>query len=119
VATLSVWERGSHLYGPQEFEVYLYPTRSEYEAKKMPRGDQGLELELHYHLGKVNVVADALSRKAHYKYLPTVCSTGEESSTRVLPDLSVFNITITPTLRSEIITAQKRDKGMMLIKGRI
>jgi hypothetical protein len=65
------------------------------------------------------VVADALSHKAHCNYLPTVCSTREESSTRVLPDLSVFNITLTPTLRSEIIATQKHDKGMRLIKGRI
>jgi hypothetical protein len=40
--TLSAWKCGSHLYGPQEFEVYFYPTRSEYEAKKMTRVDQGL-----------------------------------------------------------------------------
>jgi hypothetical protein len=39
------------------------------------------ELEVHYHLGKANVVADALSRKAHYNYLPAMRSTGEESST--------------------------------------
>jgi hypothetical protein len=44
------------------------------------------------------VVADALSRKAHYNYLLVVCLTGEESSTRVL-DLSLFNSTLTPTLR--------------------
>jgi hypothetical protein len=77
------------------------------------------ELDVHYHPGKVNVIANALSHKAHYNYLPTVCSTGEESSTRVLPDLSVFNITLTPTLRSEIIAAQKHDKGMRLIKKKI
>jgi hypothetical protein len=40
--TLSIWERGSHLYGPQEFEVYLYRTRSKYEAEEMVRVDQGL-----------------------------------------------------------------------------
>jgi hypothetical protein len=39
------------------------------------------DLEVHYYTGKVNVVADALSRKAHYNYLPAVHSTGEESST--------------------------------------
>jgi hypothetical protein len=77
------------------------------------------ELEVHYHPGKANVVADMLSRKAHCNYLPAVCSTREESGTRVLPDLSVFNITLTPTLRSEIIAAQKRHKGMRLIKRRI
>jgi hypothetical protein len=77
------------------------------------------ELEVHYHLGKANVVADALSHKGHYNYLPAVRSTREESSTRVLPDLSLFNISLTPTLRSEIIAAQKNDAGMAHIKRRI
>jgi hypothetical protein len=77
------------------------------------------ELEVHYHLGKANVVADALSRKGHCNYLPAVRSTGEESSTRVLPDLSLFNITLTPTLKGEIIAAQKNDAGMAHIKRRI
>jgi hypothetical protein len=76
------------------------------------------ELEVHYHPGKANVVADALSRKGHCNYLPAVRSTGEESSTRVLPDLSLFNITFTPTLRGEIIAAQKNDAGMVHIKRR-
>jgi hypothetical protein len=30
------------------------------------------ELEVHYHLGKANVVADALSRKAHCNCLSAV-----------------------------------------------
>jgi hypothetical protein len=77
------------------------------------------ELEVHYHLGKANVVADAFSHKAHFNYLPVVHSTGEESNTRVLPDLSLFNITLTPTLRSEIIVVQRNDKGMRHIKRRI
>jgi hypothetical protein len=44
VATLSAWECGSHLYGPQKFEVHVYPTRSEREAKKMARTNQGLQV---------------------------------------------------------------------------
>jgi hypothetical protein len=63
------------------------------------------ELEVHYHSGKANVVADVLSHKGHCNSLPAVRSMGEESSTRVLPDLSLFNITLTPTLRGEIIAA--------------
>jgi hypothetical protein len=63
------------------------------------------ELEVHYHPGKANVIADVLSRKGHCNYLLAVCSMGEESSTRVLLDLSLFNITLTPTLRGEIIAA--------------
>jgi hypothetical protein len=70
------------------------------------------EIEVHYHPGKANVVADALSRKAHFNYLPVVRLTGEESSTRVLPDLSLYNITLTPVLSDGIITAQRNDEGM-------
>jgi hypothetical protein len=77
------------------------------------------ELEVHYHPGKANVVADALSRKAHCNYLPVVRLTGEESSTRVLLDLSLFNITLTPTLRAEIIAAQKIDESMGHIKRKM
>jgi hypothetical protein len=58
------------------------------------------------------------SRKAHCNYLSAVRLTGEESSTRVLPNLSLFNITLTPTLRDEIITTQNNDKGMGHIKRR-
>jgi hypothetical protein len=77
------------------------------------------ELEVHYHPKKANVVADALSHKGHYNYLPAVHSTGEESSTHVLPNLSLFNIIVTPTLKGEIIAAQKKDAGMAHIERRM
>jgi hypothetical protein len=34
----------------------------------------------------------------------------------VLPDLSLFNITLTPILRDEIIASHKNDEGMAHIK---
>jgi hypothetical protein len=77
------------------------------------------ELEVHYHPGKANVIVDALSRKTHCNYLLAICLTGEVSSTHVLHDLSLFNITLTPTLRDEIIVAEKNDKGMGHIKRMI
>jgi hypothetical protein len=77
------------------------------------------ELEVHYHLGKANIVADALSRKAHCNYLLAIRLTGEESSARELPNLSLFNITLMPTLRVEIIATQKDDEGMVHIKRRM
>jgi hypothetical protein len=80
---------------------------------------KNFELEVHYHLGKANVVVDALSYKAHCNYLSAMCSTREESITRVFPNLSLFNITLTPTLRSEIIAAQKSNEGMEHIKRRM
>jgi hypothetical protein len=77
------------------------------------------ELEVHYHPGKSNVVAEALSHNAHYNYLSAVHLTREESSTRVLPNLALFNITLMSILRAEIIAAQKDDEGMGHIKRRI
>jgi hypothetical protein len=74
---------------------------------------------VHYHSGKANVAADVLSHKAHCNYLPAMRLIREESSTRVLLDLSLFNITLTPTLKGEIIAAQKNDEGMGHIKRRI
>jgi hypothetical protein len=63
------------------------------------------ELEVHYHPDKANVVADPLICKAHCIYLPVVPLTRVESSIRVLLDLSLYNITLTPILREEIIAA--------------
>jgi hypothetical protein len=77
------------------------------------------ELEVHYYSRKENVVADALSRKAHCNYLLVVLLTREEFNIRVLPDLSLYNITLTPILRDEIIAAQKNDEGMGHIRKRI
>jgi hypothetical protein len=74
------------------------------------------ELEVHYHPGKANVVVDVLSRKAHCNYLPVVPLTRKESSIQVLPDLSLYNITLTPILRDEIVSAQRNDEGMGHIK---
>jgi hypothetical protein len=70
---------------------------------KMAELIKDYELEVHYHLEKANVVADMLSHKAHCNYLPVMPLTGEESNIRVLPDLSLENITLTPLLREEII----------------
>jgi hypothetical protein len=94
----------------KKLEVLIYPTGFDHEATKM---------EVHYHLGKANIIADALSHKPHCNYLPAVRLTGEEYSTRVLANLSLFNITLTPTLRDEIIAAQKDDEGMGHIKRRM
>jgi hypothetical protein len=65
------------------------------------------------------VVADALSRKAHYNYLPTIGISGEESSIRVSPIMAQYNVTLTLVLRGEIIAAQGIDVGVAHIKRRL
>jgi hypothetical protein len=46
------------------------------------------ELEIHYHPGKANVVADVLSHKTHCNHLPAIVISGEESSIRISPILA-------------------------------
>jgi hypothetical protein len=56
------------------------------------------DLGVHYHPGKANVIVDALSRKTYCNYLLVVPLTGEEPSIRVPLDVSLFNVTLTPSL---------------------
>jgi hypothetical protein len=74
---------------------------------------------VHNHPRKEIVVADMLSHKTHCNYLPDVPLTGEESSMKVLPNLSLYNITLTPILREEINSTQKNDEGMTHVRIRL
>ena len=54
-----------YLYRPQELKVYLYSVRVEHAIKRWLELIKDYDLEVHYHPGKANVVADALSRKSY------------------------------------------------------
>ncbi|WVZ74755.1 hypothetical protein U9M48_022898 [Paspalum notatum var. saurae] len=80
------------------------------------------DLEIHYHPGKANVVADALSRRAHCNVIevrPTarvICWEMDEIEMPVEFLIELYNISIEPTLRDLIIEAQKHDPGMAHIR---
>jgi hypothetical protein len=125
VMALSTWRHylhGNvvHIYTGHKSLKYIFtPLDLNMRQRRWLELIKDYELEVHYHSGKANVVADALSRKAYCNYLSTVCSTREESSTRVLSDLSLFNSALTPTFWNEIIAAQKSDEGMGHVKRRM
>jgi len=83
------------------------------------------ELEVHYHPGKANVVADALSRKAHCHCLSAIplseslCFEMEKLNLSIVPSGTLAHIELTSNLRDLIIEAQKKDKGMKEIEKRI
>ena len=79
-------------------------------------------LEVHYHPGKVNIVADALSRKSHCNChmvvnpVATLCAEMEGMNLGMLAQGTVSNLELAPTLREQIIAAQRKDKGIAHIK---
>jgi hypothetical protein len=72
-------------------------------------------LQVHYHPGKTNVVADALSRKSHYQSLVE----GDFHLSRLLHLAILYNVTVSCTLKSRIIELQKTDMGIFHIKHKM
>jgi hypothetical protein len=74
------------------------------------------ELEVHYHPGKANVVADALSRKHRCNHLTVQshlsCCYPEEPSLWVIPHGRLNNIAVILTIKEDAIAAQRTDVGM-------
>src|SRR6266498_4687981 len=81
-------------------------------------------LEVHYHPGKANVVADALSRKNHCNChmvenpVTTLCADMEGLNLEIFPQGTVMNLELVPALRDRIVAAQRNDKGIAHIKRR-
>jgi hypothetical protein len=80
------------------------------------------DLEVHYHPGKANVVADALSQKAQCNYvtmdskIATLCDELRKLNMEVFSPGTLDYISVEPTLQEQIIMAQIGDKGVEVIK---
>jgi ribonuclease HI len=79
------------------------------------------DLEIHYHPGKANVVADALSRKAYCHHLvtqePRLREEMEKLNLSVVPHSYNYNLSVRPVLDDQIKEAQKDDEKLMEIKA--
>ena len=61
------------------------------------------DLEVHYHPGKANVVADALSRKVHCNCLSvesveSLCAEMQKLNLEIIPEGTLNHISVEPTL---------------------
>jgi hypothetical protein len=83
------------------------------------------DLEVHYHPAKANVVADALSCKAHCSCLSvkalneTLCWEMRKLNLEIIPQGSLNHLSVETTLRDNIILAQQHDKGVRIIKQKL
>jgi hypothetical protein len=83
------------------------------------------DLEVHYHPGKANVVADALSRKTQCNCvnmdakITTLCDELCKLKIEVVSSGALSYISVEPTLHEQIVMAQIGDKGVQVIKEMI
>jgi hypothetical protein len=79
------------------------------------------DLEVHYHPGKANVVADALSRKDHCNHLELepfsepLCEEMRRLNLEVVPQGILYALTAELNLYDRIVTAQRDDADIQTI----
>jgi hypothetical protein len=82
-------------------------------------------LEIHYHLGKANVVADALSRKASCHCLTmktsdiTLCQEMEKLNLGMIQHGTLNQLKLESVLLQRIIDAPRTDEGMKHIHDKM
>jgi hypothetical protein len=83
------------------------------------------DLEVHYHLGKANVVADALSRKVHYNHLELkpvsdpLCEEMRRLNLEVVEQGNLYALAAESNLYDRIVTAQRNDEDIQIIKQKL
>ena len=93
-----------HIYTDHKSLKYIF-TQPELNMRQHRWLEQirDYNLEVHYHPGKANVVADALSQKSHCNTLEALL----EDGFNLLHPIVLHNITISCSLESKIIELQK------------
>jgi hypothetical protein len=83
------------------------------------------DLEVHYHPGKENVVADALRRKVHCNQLgvepisDSLCEDMRKLNLEVVGQGNLYALAVESNLYDRIITTQRNDEGIQIIKQKL
>jgi hypothetical protein len=83
------------------------------------------DLEVHYHPGKANVVADALSRKDHCNHLELepfsepLCEEMRRLNLEVVPQGILYALTAESNLYDRIVTAQRDDADIQTMRQKL
>src|SRR5438034_6909153 len=108
-----------HIYSDHKSLKYIFTqTELNMRQRRWLELIKDYNLEVHYHPGKANVVADALSRKRHCNChiasgtMNTLCAELEGLNLGMLTHGAVLNLELVPALRDQIIASQCDDKGI-------
>src|SRR5438105_4821528 len=112
-----------HIYTDHKSLKYIF-TQSELNMRQRRWLEliKDYNLEVHYHPGKANVVADTVSRKSYCNChlvespVATLCAEMEEMNLGMLAQGTVSNLELVLTLKEQIIAAQRNDKEITHIK---
>jgi hypothetical protein len=115
-----------HIYTDHKSLKYIF-TQSELNMRQRRWLEliKDYELEIHYHPGKANVVADALSRKASCHCLTmktsdiTLCQEMETLNLGMIQYGTSNHLKLESVLLQRIIDAQRNDEGMKHIHEKI
>jgi hypothetical protein len=115
-----------HIYTDHKSLKYIF-TQSELNMRQRRWLEliKDYELEIHYHLGKANVVADALSRKASCHCLMvktsdnTLCQEMEKLNLGIIQQGTLNQLKLQSIILQRIIDAQKDNLGMKHIREKI
>jgi hypothetical protein len=131
VLALKIWRHyllGNvcHIYTDHKSLKYIF-TQSELNMRQMRWLEliKDYELEIHYHPGKANVMADALSRKASCHCLTmgtsdiTLCQEMEILNLGMIQQGTSSHLKLESVILQRIIDAQKNDEGMKHIHEKI
>jgi hypothetical protein len=128
VLALKIWRHylmGAHcnIYTDHKSVKYIFTQADlNMRQRRWLESIKDYDLEVHYHLGKANVVVDALSRKAQcncltiYSKVTALCDELRKLNMEVVSPGTLDYILVEPTLQEQIIMAQLSDKGVQIIK---
>nr|AAP73852.1 putative gag-pol polyprotein [Oryza sativa Japonica Group] len=131
VHALKIWRHyliGNHcdIYTDHKSLKYIF-TQSDLNLRQRRWLEliKDYDLEVHYHPGKANVVADALSRKRHCNHLrmegmvPKLREEIAQLNLHIVPRGQINTLDIQPLLRTQIEEAQKDNEEIREVKERL
>ena len=104
-----------HIYTNHKSLKYITQPDMKIRQQRWLELIKDYNLEVHYHLGKANVVADALSQKSHCNTLEALL----EDGFNLLHTVVLHNIIFSCSLEGKIIKLQKIDVGIFCIKRKM